>query len=413
MTSAVDSTKSRELPPEPTAFGRSFWFSYASNAAMMTAVSILFFFADFVRVCGGTEEQLGRIVGIGMIGSIVMRFAQGVGIDHFGPRRIWLLSNGCYVAACLMHLAIDRVDSPAVYLLRIMWQSSLAGVFGASIAYVSGRAPIARMAEVIGTLGTSGFGGMMLGSALGRWIVGEGPPQRDHIDWLFIASAAMAAASLAFAYMAAETTTRRPIQRRRPPLWWLLRRYNPGWVLLMSVATGMGLNLPTVFLRPYMLDRNISAGVMLFFNLYPPVAFVTRVSLRRVPDRFGVRPMIAIGIGSLVIGTLLFLPVESPVGLIGPALFIGVAHACLFPAIVASSSGAFPARWRGIGTTFVLAMFDIGTLCGSPLAGEILAAAERYGWPRYPTMFVTISALLATCGAVYFACSRAVPKRRT
>ncbi len=398
--------------PEAAAFGRSFWFAYAANAAMMTAVSLLFVFADFVKVLGGTEEQLGRIVGIGMIGSICVRLAQGIGIDRFGPRHIWLWSTVAYVAACALFPTVRRVDGPYVYALRIAYQSSLAGIFGASIAYVSGRAPVARMAEVIGTLGTSGFVGMMLGSAAGRFIVGDGALQRPRIDQLFHASAAMGVIALLFTWFASEHRAARPSTRRRPPLWWLLRRYNPGLVLLMSVATGMGLNLPTVFLRPYMRELQLASGVMFFFNLYPPIAFAARLALRRIPDRLGIRPMIGLGVTTLVVGMATFLIVRRTADLVWPALFIGVAHACLFPAVVAGASGAFPPRWRGIGTTLVLAMFDVGTLCGSPLAGELLAAADRHRWPKYPTMFLTISALLTACGAVYFGFSRRVPKRR-
>ncbi|MGC3966932.1 MAG: hypothetical protein QM775_06045 [Pirellulales bacterium] len=151
--------------PDDAGFGRPFWFSYAANLAMMVSVSLLYVYADFIKSIGGTEWHVGWVVGVGMVGAIVMRFAQGVGIDHFGARRIWLLSNFGYIACCLLHLAVSTVESPWIYLLRIAYQSSLAGIFGASIAYVSGRAPIARMAEVIGTLGTSGFIGMMLGTA--------------------------------------------------------------------------------------------------------------------------------------------------------------------------------------------------------------------------------------------------------
>ncbi|MGC3966933.1 MAG: hypothetical protein QM775_06050 [Pirellulales bacterium] len=70
----------------------------------------------------------------------------------------------------------------------------------------------------------------------------------------------------------------------------------------MSVATGIGLNLPTVFLRPFMEQIGLTNGLMLFFNIYPPIAFVARVSMRRVPDRLGIRPMIGLGIAALVVG---------------------------------------------------------------------------------------------------------------
>jgi predicted MFS family arabinose efflux permease len=229
---------------------------------------------------------------------------------------------------------------------------------------------------------------------------------------LFLTSAGLAAAAFCCAVVATRGAMRPPRRRRVPHPWWILRRYNPGLILLMSVATGLGLGLPQTFLRPFLVDREIHDGMIVFFGLYPPIAFVTRLSMRRVPDRFGIRPMIALGIVALVGGMLLFLPVRSPWLLIPPAIFLGVAHASLFPSVVAGASGAFPGRYRGLGTTLVLAMFDIGTFVGSPLAGEIVTRAHRAGLPPYTTMFATIAGLLATCGVIYFACSKKVPERR-
>jgi MFS family permease len=103
---------------------------------------------------------------------------------------------------------------------------------------------------------------------------------------------------------------------------------------------------------------------------------------------------------------LLFLPVRQAWQFVFPAVFIGVAHAMLFPAVIASGSGSFPARYRGLGTTVMLAMFDLGNLIGSPLVGEILHWSQEAGWRAYPTMFVAVSALLSLAAAVYAAFSR-------
>lgn len=402
----------RAAPPDPAAYGAPFWFSYAANALAMVSVSLLFYYADFVKVLGGDERQLGRIVGCGMIGGIVMRFVQGVGIDRIGVRPVWLLSNAGYIVCCLLHLTITDIDGPAVFALRIVYQSCLAGIFGASIAYVSGRAPIERLAEVVGTLGTSGFVGMMIGSRLGEWLLGEGPTARPQIDRLFLAAACSATLALVCSVMATRKHVRRVASRKHPPLWWMLRKYNPGLLLLVSLATGLGLNLPQVFLRPYMVALGMPDGVEFFFNVYPPIAFITRLSLRRFPDQYGIRPMMAMGMITVTLGMLLFLTISNVWLLLLPALFLGIAHASLFPSVVAGSSGAFPARYRGIGTTLVLSMFDVGVVIGSPLAGEVIARAERYGWPPYTAMFLTISTLLAAIGCVYFGFSRKPPSRR-
>ena len=120
-------------------YGRSFWFAYISNTALMLAISLLYRYADFVVYLGGSEWTLGRIVGVGMIGSLVMRFFQGFGIDHFGPRRVWLWSMTGFVISLIAQVFITRADGPAIYLLRILYSTSVAGAFAR-------RSPVCRVA---------------------------------------------------------------------------------------------------------------------------------------------------------------------------------------------------------------------------------------------------------------------------
>ena len=54
-----------------------------------------------------------------------------------------------------------------MFLLRIAYSTGLAGAFGSSMVHVSRKASPNRMAEMIGTLGTSGFVGMVCGPRLG------------------------------------------------------------------------------------------------------------------------------------------------------------------------------------------------------------------------------------------------------
>ncbi len=281
-------------------------------------------------------------------------------------------------------------------MLRVIFQTSIAGVFGASITYISRRAPMPRVAEIVGTLGTSGFVGMMAGTTLGDFLCRTAQPTRWEIDRLFLVAALMGGFALLFAVLATHGTAK-PLKRRQPPLGWLLRRYHPGIVLLMGIATGFGVSLPQTFLRPYTAQLGL-AGMALFFWVYTIIAFITRICIRRMPEKAGIRPMILIGIGSLSTAMLCYLMVESRWQLVVPAFFTGVAHAMLFPAIVAGGSTAFPTRFRGLGTTLMLSMVDVGTLIGNPTVGGILELNAWLGVPRYPAMFVIVAGLMLAVG---------------
>ncbi len=388
-------------PSVEAAFGKHFWLTYIANSTMMVAVSLLFRYADYVKLHGGGELELGQIVGVGMVGSLLVRLAQGVGIDRYGPRLIWLISTLLFVLSCLGHLLADDLHAPWVYSWRIVMQTAVAGFFGSSITFISGRAPVHRVAEVVGTLGTSGFVGMAIGTHLGDWLFTRSREwtTADAVRAMFLLAAAVSTLSLFASWLA---TRGQPVRRRRRrvPVGRLLARYHPGVLLLVAVAMGFGLSLPATFVRPYAQELHISR-IGLFFTVYPLTAFIMRLATARIPGRLGIRVMILAGMLLITLSMPLFLVVREPAHLVIPALFLGAAHASLFPSVVAGGSGSFPHRHRGLGTTLVLAMFDLGNLIGAPTVGFLLHMAKIMHLAAYPTMFIVVACFLGLCGLCY------------
>lgn len=391
-------------PGGGAAFGLPFWLTYAANTSTMVAVSLLYRYGDFVSFLKGNEVDLGWLVAAGMVGSLLMRLAQGSGIDRYGPRRIWLWSSALLIASCAGHLLVTSVDGPLIYALRVLYQTSVSGFFGASITYISGRAPIARMAEVIGTLGTSGFIGMMIGTQIGDYLLNYRKLDAGHIHNLFLSVTAITATGFVFSWFATRGDGLRS-NHRQPPMLLVLRRYHPGAVLWAAAAAGFGLGLPTIFLTRYAAELHIPR-LAVFFWIYAPTAFTTRILIRRLPTVWGVRPMLLFGMLSLALGMLSFLLVKTEWQFVFPAVSIGIAHAFVFPAAVAGGSGAFPLRYRGLGTTLMLAMFDLGNLVGMPVVGEMLHWYKSLGLPDYPAMFVTASVSIFVVAGAYACCTR-------
>ncbi len=397
--SPLSNGSSPDEPSDGEAYDRIFWLIYVANTSLMVAVSVLFRYSDFVAEAGGTPVHLGWIVGIGMVGALAMRVFQGVGIDRYGPRLVWLLSLVLFVISMLGHLPITSVNGPTVYLMRILLMTSLAGAFGASITFVSLRVPERRMAEIIGMLGSSGFIGMAVGPALGDLVFGSGPITREHVQNMFWLAAAMGVISLICAALATRGHIRPP-RRKSPPALSLIKRYHPGVLLLVAVAMGLGIGLPGVFVRPYAESVGIT-GIKTYFFVYTATAFMMRIGTRRFSERFGVRPMILAGLGSLSASMILYLLVRNEWWLAVPAVFAGTAHAFLFPAVVSGGSLTFPSRYRGLATTLMLSMFDMGNLLGQPSVSGILDFARRNGLPQFATMFAAVSAIVAAIAAVY------------
>jgi MFS family permease len=391
-----------------SAYGRIFWAAYIANALTMISLTLMVRYADFVTFLGGAEGQLGLIVGVGMIGSLCMRVAQGVGIDRYGPRLIWRGSMVFLILSLLAHLLVSSSTGIAIFAVRILMQTSIAGIFGASITYISRRVPPERMAEIIGTLGTSGFVGFLVGPQLGDWICGGSEIGREQINHLFLTAAGLTAAGLVAVWWATQDKTI-PVKRRQSPTLPLIRRYNPGFLMAIAITVGAGISIPHTFLRSYAVERQLSQ-IGVFFIVYACTAFVIRMSARRMFVKYGNRPWVVSGLGFLAISMLTYLVIDSVWQLAIPGLFAGAAHALLFPAIVASGSTSFPERYRGLGTTLMLAMFDIGNLIGAPLVGGILFTTRFVGFPdyAYAMMFSIVACLIATMAAAYWWQTRTV-----
>ena len=268
-----------------------------------------------------------------------------------------------------------------------------------------------RIAEVVGMLGTSGFLGMVLGTWLGDVMLGGGSATRLQLQLMFVVAAALGVVNVILCAVATRNDNFQPRSRHVSPFA-LLRRYHPGAVLLVGAASGFGLALPGTFLRPYAESVGIP-GIALFFAVYSPTAFVARFSSRGLPARLGNRMVMHLGLASMVVGMLLFTVAVNAWLLALPAVFLGIAHALIFPSTVAVGSEAFPARHRGLATTLILSTLDVGTLIGSPIAGAILSYAYVLSLPAFPTMFVAVAAMIGVSAVVYAMSGRRAERSAT
>ncbi|MFM9066618.1 MAG: MFS transporter [Planctomycetota bacterium] len=411
-----------------------FWLAYLSNGLTTVANAMMVCYSDFVTVLGGEERQLGFIVGVGMIGSIITRMVQGELIDRYGAGRIWFWSTLLYCISLALHLTLTTAYGPAIFLVRVFMQSSLAGIFGASITFVSIRVVPNRMAEIIGALGTSGFLGIMLGPALGDWLrsrgtavavdvaavgttvatVGKtvasggtstgGTTGADFVVRLFTTSCALAIGAMMATWLAARQTAR-PVHRRRPPLWRVIRRYQPLMLSCTAIAMGAGFSIPMTFLRPYAVATNLD-GVATFFMVYAGTAFFARLASRSLFERYGNRPWIIAGLVLLTLSFSTYPLISQKWHLIAPATLAGVAHALLFPSVIAAGTSAFPRRYLGVATSVMLAMFDVGTFIGAPVVGTFIRSAKAQHAAAYPQMFGATAVVLAAITLVYCVTSR-------
>ncbi len=312
------------------------------------------------------------------------------------------------------------------------------------MTFVSMRTCNDRLAEMVGMLGTGGFVGIVAGTLVGDLLFGSVSIAAAQVAEMFIIAALLGLLALPFAWGATRgersacgvqgsgvsahrsspvphhsslithpafarpcTNPRSgepPTVRGESSLLAIVRRHSPGVILVIGVTMGMALGLPGTFLRSYAMEQGIPR-IGLFFLVYCIVAVAVRVPTRRWTERFGARRIILLGMTGMTASIAIFPLVHSEWQLALPAVGFGCSHAILWPAVVAAGSVAFPPENRGLATVLLLAAWDLGLLIASPTVGVILEYSEPLGLPPYPTMFLSMAALL-TLVTLWYAAKR-------
>jgi MFS family permease len=383
-------------PDELRLYGAQFWIAYVANMLIVTANTLTFRFSEFIVSLGGSAADAGFIIGVGTGVSVLARLWMGRAVDQAGPRWVWVGSAAALSVASLSFIAIEHLG-PLIYAVRILYACGLAGVFSCSVIHLCTGVPPWRRAELIGTLGTSGFIGAIIGPQLGDWVF-RTAALHEHRFWIMfgLAGAIDAAYMMLVVYLTRHT--QRPAPHEPPALLSLLVHHWPGTIAIVAMMMGMALVVPATFLTLFRDYRGLE-GIGKFFWFYAPTAILMRLAGRRWQEQIGRRFAAFLGLLSLMSSMLLYLLVQTEWGLALPALAAGTGQALLFPAVTTLGAEAFPERNRGTGTTLILGFVDIGALCGAPTLGLLI---DHFG---FRTMFLCVAGMIAFVATVFLAAS--------
>ncbi len=382
----TDRTTSRGI------YDRVFWLCYLANFLLVTANALTFRFAEFVRFLGGTERVTGTIVSTGLIATLLVRFRLGQDIDRFGTRRLWLASAALYVLGSLLFVLTHSLTWQ-IHLARVLYSVGVAGLFTCVMVFIQNHVPPDRRTEAIGTLGTSGFVGMIVGSLLSDQILTRVPPGAIRFEVLFGTTALLGLICWATVAVVASEPEEKPKQIT-PPVHRLLLAYWPGWVTVGSLMIGVGITVTTVFLTRFCTERQLG-GIGLFFTCYSVSAVIFRVTTRHWSHTIGRHRMILLGLLAHAAGHLILTLVREAWQLVLPAVICGFGHAELFPAVVSLGVGRFPRQYRGTATNVMIGFNEVGLVLASPTLGWII---DTFG---FTAMFCTTAATFVGAAVLY------------
>ncbi len=377
-------------------------FVLAWCAALMEGLSWALFlhFPGYLQDLGATEVQIGLVVGVASITSVVIRPWVGAVSDTRGRRPLILVGNAINVLGLLLYLTVQSIG-PWLYIVRIIHGIGIGILFPVLFTYAADIVPVERRTQGLALFGVSGLLPIALGGVIGDIVLGIWSFRA-----LFMTALLCALAALLLSLPLAETVERsagRGISIS--PFFRALRdgKLAPLWFIIGIFS--MVLTSYFVFLKTYVNDTG-TGSVGLFFGAYAVTAILLRVFLGWLPDRVGARRVLYPSLVLLAFGFLVLAAADSDSHIGVAGILSGIGHGFGFPILMTMVVDRATEDERGSAVALFTSEIDLGLLLGGPTLGAVIA-----GW-GYGAMFLLCAALTVAAIPVFNAWDRVALAQR-
>lgn len=363
---------------------------WTKNYIMLTITALLLFSGFyllmptlplFIKEIGGSESQVGFIVGVFTISAVIIRPLVGGLMDKYG-RRVFIVSGLIFFAITMYFYNFVTVIISLV-ILRILhgvsWALSTTSI-GTAVTDVI---PKSRRGEGMGWYGLSMTLGMALGPILGLWIA-----KSFSFHYLFLICTVLALIALVLAFF-----TKIPLIKstQKNKISFFEKELLPMGIVTFFVSLTFG--GITTFLPLFAAKIQVNAGT--FFLVYALTLAVSRPITGKISDKYGEDTIIIPAIFILILALLVLTFTNGIVGLVITAILYGIGFGSAQPALqVAILKLAKPEKIGVANATFFTA-FDLGIGLGSIGLGFI---SQLMG---YEALFI-VCAISALISLLYF-----------
>ncbi|TDG00764.1 MFS transporter [Paenibacillus piri] len=346
----------------------------------------------FIKQLGGSESQIGLVMGVFTLSAVVFRPIVGGLLDRYGRRPfiVW----GLIVFVLSMYL-YDWVGGVIVLLaLRALHGMSWALSTTAIGTAITDIIPAARRGEGMGWYGMAMTIAMAIGPMLGIWVV-----QHHSFHGLFLFATGLSVIALVLAVL-----TRMPFQPK--PAKGRLELFErsvlsvTAAIFFLAVAYG-GI---TTFLPLFADSLKVNSGT--FFLVYAVTLTLVRPAAGKLSDRFGetvvIVPALLVTIASLVVLSFS----GGLTGVVVSAVLYGIGFGSAQPSLQAATLRLAHPERRGVANASFLTAFDLGIGLGS----IVLGAVSQY--TGYPALFAVSAASVAVSLLIFAVWVRKLLKRK-
>jgi MFS family permease len=348
----------------------------ASNFFFFLSMNAFILLPLYIQRLGGTEVEIGLIMGLYNAVGIVCQPLVGPWVDAVGRRPFMLVGVGFTLAAALAALAAPSIAVLAF--VRLLQGIGFSCFFVANYSYVIDLVPPARRGWALGIYGVAGLVGTAVAPLAGEWTI-----RRFGFRPLFAAAAVVIV--IAGVVVWGLRDQRRELSPPVRGFIWERGGLAEVFHLNMAVVLFFGLGAGTIFVfLPTFAEHLGVRTLALFYTAYSVAAIGVRVLGGQLSDVYGRRavivPSMFVQAGATALLAVLGLVAARAGGApILPALFVaglmsGAAHGFLYPGLAALVTDQTPETQRGVVVGIFSAVFLAGQTSGAFLFGYVAHA---------------------------------------
>jgi MFS family permease len=339
---------------------------WTKNYIMLTITALLLFSGFyllmptlplFIKQLGGSESQVGFIIGVFTISAVIVRPIVGGLMDRYG-RRAFIIS-GLLFFAITMYFYDWITGVIFLVVLRIFHGISWAIATTSIGTAVTDVIPQSRRGEGMGWYGLAMTLGMALGPILGLWVAKS---FSFHYLFLLCTGLALIAFILAFGtkFPAVQLTQEKTIS-------FFEKTFLP--IAIVTFFLSFTFGGVTTFLPLFAAKIQVNAGT--FFLVYAVTLTVIRPIAGKISDKYGEGVIIVPALFTLIVALLVLTFTKGIVGIVITAILYGIGFGSAQPALQVATIRLAPSEKRGVANATFFTAFDLGIGLGSIILGFV------------------------------------------
>jgi MFS family permease len=365
-----------------------------ANFFTMSSISTFFLFPLFITQHGGTKADIGIMMAVFTIASILSRPWISEMIDRLGRKK-------CYTLACLILSFIPLVylffegNLSSFYIplifVRLIHGIGMALAFTAVMTYIADIVPKNRLNEGLGMFGVTALVALAAGPIIAELII-----RQFGFAIFFIISSILSTIGLLLHLPLVESYVYDNPGRLSRSFFSILKNKRRIFIVLLAFSFGFGLSSVFGFLTPFAEEKQLTF-ISLFFITYSAGAVSMRFFGGRLADKVGEGRIIPHAFIITGFGIMMLIFLGGDLILILSGFICGSGHGLLYPCLNAIAVRNEPQDIRGKIMGIFTGGIDSGMFLGSISLGYIGK------WFGYPVLFLIAGLiLLMGCGLYRF-----------